>query len=253
MTKSCRSSGKRKQEKLQHRSPKAIAWNNWKLPATQQRTAQNLIANYKINLTGAEWVNVPLWNRGGVLEEPATYKGDAEHQLQYISQSGAYIAKLRGTAGSQVQVTLKLVVPIKSAGAQSMLNFDVPTAAASKLSLRVPQTPLELVSHTGSTTVEAKSAGRADQHSEITLRGLAGHVELAWQEHSLENKSNLLEATSQVFAQVDSRSVQFDALLTVRGFRAPFDRFRVKLPPGAACWRCSCWSELHAEQCQITN
>ncbi len=199
--------------------------------ATSDRA--NLVADYKINLTSSEWVNVPLWNHGGVLEEPATYQGDAEHQLQYISQSGAYVARLRGTAGSQVQVTLKLAVPIKSAGTQSLLDFDVPTAAASKLSLRVPQTPLELVSHAGCTTAEAKSAGRTDQHSEITLRGLAGRVELAWQEHSLENTSSLLEAMGQVFAQVDSRSVQFDALLTVRGFGTPFDRFRVKLPPGA--------------------
>jgi hypothetical protein len=192
-----------------------------------------LVADYKINLTSNEWVDVPLWNHGGVLEEPASYRGDAEHQLQYVSQNGAYVVRLHGTAGSQVQITLKLAVPIKLTGTQSLLDFDVPTAAASKLSLRVPQTPLELVNHTGSTTAEAKSAGRADQHSEITLRGLAGRVELAWQEHSLENTSSLLEATGQVFAQVDSRSVQFDALLTVRGFGTPFDRFRVKLPPGA--------------------
>jgi hypothetical protein len=193
-----------------------------------------LIADYKINLTESDWVDVPLWNKGAVLEEPATYRGEADHQIQYNSQTGAYVARLRGAAGSQVQITLKLAVPIKTTGIQSKLDFDVPTAAASRLSLRVPQSPLEMISHTGCTTAEAKSGGTRSEHrSEIILRGLGGPVELAWQEHALENTSGVLEATGQVFAQIDSRSVQFDVLLTVRGFGAQFDRFRVKLPPGS--------------------
>src|SRR5262249_26833745 len=97
------------------------------LELTGEATADraSLVANYKINLTSTEMFNVPLWNRGGVLEEPATYQGDAEHQLQYVPQNGSYVVRLRGTAGTQVQVTLKLAVPIKSVGTQSMLDFDV--------------------------------------------------------------------------------------------------------------------------------
>src|SRR5690606_29962198 len=45
--------------------------------------------------------------------------------------------------------------------------------------------------------------------------------------------SSALESTGQILARIDSRSVQFDARLTVRSLSGEFDRFRVKLPPGA--------------------
>ena len=65
------------------------------------------------------------------------------------------------------------------------------------------------------------------------LRGLGGRLDLTWQDHAVaENATAVLEAIGQVFAEVDSRGVQFDALLTVRGFGSPFDRFHIKLPPG---------------------
>ena len=43
----------------------------------------------------------------------------------------------------------------------------------------------------------------------------------------------LLEATGQISAKIDSRSVQFEALLSVRSFGGQFDRFHINLPPGA--------------------
>ena len=54
-----------------------------------------LVAEYKINLTDTGWVDVPLWNSGAVLREPATYRGAAEHQFQYDSQAGGYTVRLR--------------------------------------------------------------------------------------------------------------------------------------------------------------
>ena len=194
-----------------------------------------VIAEYKINLTGTGWVDVPLWNNGAVLREPATYRGTAEHQFQYDSQAGGYTLRLRGAAGTQEEVTLKLIVPIKNLAAQHKLEADLPTAAASTLSLRVPQSAIELISHSGSATAEVKPENsRTAKNSEMMLRGLGGRLELTWQDHAVaENATAVLEAIGQVFAEVDSRGVQFDTVLTVRGFGSPFDRFHIKLPPGA--------------------
>lgn len=202
-------------------------------------TRAELTAEYKINLTSAEWVNVPLVSAGAALQEPPIFRGKAEHELQSDNRSGAYAVRLHGTAGSEAQVTLKFVVPIKTSAAQHGLEFDLPTAAASRLSIRVPHAPVELVSHTGCTIAEVKPEAtgenrRQSKNSEIDLWGLGGPLNLAWQEsNSQEKASSVLESTGEIFAQIDSRSVQFDAILTVRSFGAQFDKFHVKLPPGA--------------------
>jgi len=205
-----------------------------------------LTADYKIHLDNADGVNVPLLNSGAVLQEPIAFHGDAEHQLQFDSATGSYTLRLRGAAGSEQHVSLKLVAPLKSLAAQYRLEINLPTAAASRFTLLAPQAPIELVSHAGCTMAEVKpltdiavptnsAPPTQQQHnrSEITLWGLGGALSLAWQEQTAGSAAAVLEATGQVFAQIDSRSVQFDALLTVRGFGAQFDKFHVKLPPGA--------------------
>jgi hypothetical protein len=196
----------------------------------------DLTADFKIHLAGTDWVNVPLMNHGAVLAEPLAFHGEAEHQLQFDSQTGSYTLRLHGAAGSEQQVSLKLVVPVKTLAAQHRLELDVPAATASRFTLEVPQAPIELTSHAGCTLAELKSptmdAKNRSRGSAITLWGLAGLVSLAWQQPTASS-SAILEATGQVFAQIDSRSVQFDASLTVRGFGAQFDKFHIKLPPGA--------------------
>jgi hypothetical protein len=194
----------------------------------------DLTAQYKINLTQPDWVSCPLLKSGAVLRQEATFQGDAEHQVQFDYQSGAYSVRLRGTAGSQEQITLPLTVPIKTTGAQHQIQIDLPTATASRLQLQVPQSPIALTNHNGSAMVEAKPLGSDKNASQISLWGLGGALDLIWQEGAAaESSSAVLEATGQVLAQIDSHSVQFDALLTVRGFGAQFDKFHVQLPPGA--------------------
>jgi hypothetical protein len=197
-----------------------------------------LTADYKIHLESADWVSVPLVHNGAALQEPASFHGDAEHEVEHDATTGSYSVRLRG-AGKEQQITTKFVVPVKTLGAQQRLDIDLPAAVASRFTLQVPQSHVELVSHTGCTLAEVKAQpidtakGNASKGSEITLWGVTGPVSLVWQEQTAANATPVLEATGQVFAQIDSRSVQFDALLTVRGFGAQFDKFRVKLPPGA--------------------
>lgn len=142
-------------------------------------TRAELTAEYKINLTSSDWVSVPLLGLGAALQEPPTFRGKAEHELQSDNRTGAYGVRLRGVRGTEEQVTLKFVVPIKTSAAQHSLEFDLPNAAASRLSIRVPHAPVELVSHAGCTIAEVKLEATGENHrqsknSEIDLWGLGG-------------------------------------------------------------------------------
>jgi hypothetical protein len=189
-----------------------------------------LNANYKIRLEGAAAVEIPLAAGGAVLSEPAQYEGSGEQAVCFNAQAGSYSARLRGSAGSEHQLNLKLLVPVKIAAGQSHLELTLPAAAASHLALHLDQSAVELVEHIGAATAEVKAAAGG---AEVDAWGLGGSVTLRWKDAGAANRSPLLESTGEILAKIDSRSVQFEAVLTVRSFGSQFDHFQLKLPPGA--------------------
>ncbi len=204
----------------------------------------DLEAIYKIQLESAGPVELSLVGGGAVLREPEKYQGSGEHALLFDAASGAYRLRLRGDAKSEHQITLKLAAPIKSIAGQHRLEMTLPAAAASRLTLRWPEANITLSNHTGAATADVKPAGGA---AEINLLGLGGALTLAWKEtKGAESSPPVLEATGDVLARIDSRSVQFEAVLSVRSFGAEFDRFRVKLPPRAVGRRRAGRAGIHA-------
>ncbi len=204
----------------------------------------DLEAIYKIQLESAGSVELSLVGGGAVLREPEKYQGSGEHALLFDAASGAYRLRLRGDAKSEHQITLKLAAPIKSIAGQHRLEMTLPAAAASRLTLRWPEANIALSNHTGAATADVKPAGGA---AEINLLGLGGALTLAWKEtKGAESSPPVLEATGDVLARIDSRSVQFEAALSVRSFGAEFDRFRVKLPPRAMGRRRARRAGIHA-------
>ncbi len=190
-----------------------------------------LEAVYKIQLDSTGSVEMPLVGGGAVLREPEKYQGPGEHALVFDAAGGSYRLRLRGDAKSEHQITLKIAAPIKTIAGQHRLEMTLPAAAASRLSLRWPDANITVSNHTGAATADVKAAGGG---SEINLLGLGGPLSLAWKETTgAESSPPVLEATGEVLARIDSRSVQFEAVLSVRSFGAEFDRFRVKLPRGA--------------------
>jgi hypothetical protein len=191
-----------------------------------------LEAVYKLQLESAGWVELPLVGGGAVLREPEKYQGPGEHSLVFDAASGSYRVRLHGEAKSEHELTLKIEAPIKSIGAEHRLEMTLPAAAASKLSLHLPDAKIAIASHAGAATADIKSASGA---TEIDLLGLGGPLSFAWKETGASAASSpvVLEATGEVLARIDSRSVQFDVALSVRSFGAEFDHFHVKLPPGA--------------------
>ena len=190
-----------------------------------------LVADYKIQLAASTTVEVPLVS-GAVLLEPATYEGPGEHEVLFDSASSGYRLKLNGKERSEHRVSLKLMAPVKTTGPQHQLQLSIPTAAASKLSIHVAKSPVELVSHAGAAAAEAEKSAQGG--SNLTLWGIGGPIALTWNDTEPGTRpSVVLEAVGKILAQVDRRSAEFDARLSVRSLGGPFDRFHVALPLGA--------------------
>ena len=211
--------------------PRGYSLEQLEISGDVEQDHANLVATYKIRLDDAGAVDVPLVGGGAVLRQPADYKGDGQQSVGFNAQSGWYTVNLRGAARSEHQITLKLLAPIKLSAGQSRLELNLPTAAASQLTLRIPGGPVEVTDHSSMATTEAKP--RATGGTEVSAWGLGPAVALAWKAAGADRAAPVLEATGQVLATIDSRSLQFETTLTVRSFGRQFDKFHIKLPRGA--------------------
>src|SRR6185295_7327781 len=154
--------------------------------------------------------------------------------VQFDSGTSAYVLQLQGTVGSEHRLKLKFMVPVKATGAQHRLEFAIANSAASHFTLKVPKPVAELQDFSGCAMAEVKpTSSQSVGSAELQAWGLGGPLALVWKDGVNGKSQSVLEATGQILARIDSRSVQFEALLTVRSFGLPFDKFRVKLPKGA--------------------
>jgi hypothetical protein len=189
-----------------------------------------LEASYKLRLLRAGWTELPLIGGGALLTDAAKYRGPGDHVVQFDPSTGAYRLRVRGDENSEHEVTLNLMVPLKTVGPMHQLNLELPAAAASRLSLDVGKEELTITEHAGAAVAEV--ARRRDGF-QIEAIGLGGPLALEWKEKSASQSALVLEASGEILARVDSRTVQFDAALSVRSMSAPFKHLKVLLPPGA--------------------
>jgi hypothetical protein len=192
-----------------------------------------LAIRIQVALHDADWVRVPLRLDQGLLMHPAEYKGRGEMIVQYLGSGEGYAAWLRGPTDSPHEIEMRLLAPIATAGAEHKLKLYLPRAAISELKLMVPENPVAAQGSEG-VTVLPPSASAADG-SEITARGLSGDFELSWHKAGDANSPapTVLEAVGSILARMDDRGISSEAVLTLRSYGAPFDRFTVRLPEGA--------------------
>ena len=71
--------------------------------------------------------------------------------------------------------------------------------------------------------------------TELNVLGLSGDFDLAWYaaEGPVARVPTVLEASAAVLVRINGRTVNSDAKLTVRSLGGEFERFEVRLPPGA--------------------
>lgn len=192
-----------------------------------------LTAVFKVLVTTADWVRVPLRMNKLVLRQPEQHTGGGEEFLQFDPAGDGYVCWLRAPAGSEHEITLNLLASLTGNVGEERLDLSLPRASASQLRLHVPLAAPTATASPGSAVPEVQAAGK--EASDISLLGLGGESWIAWRaaDQAAARLSGALEATGLISVRIDGRSVNTDATLTVRSFGAEFDHFHVHLPPGS--------------------
>ncbi len=192
-----------------------------------------LSIQFQILVRNDDWVRVPLRLNQGLLRGAAKYKGPGEQFVHYEGDDEGYVCWVHGKADSQHEIALTMLVPLVTVGDETRLKLFTPRATASELKLTTPMAGAVGKVSEGATLLP--SAAVNSGATEFSVVGLGGDFQLAW------SKSNprivltplVLEAAGTVLTRLDSRSISAEAVLSVRSHGAAFDRFTVRLPPGA--------------------
>jgi len=180
------------------------------------------------------WVRIPLGFDGAALKE-AKYQGPGEQFVDFEGPQAGYVCWVRGKpeAEPQHELTLEMLVPVSRIGEKRHLRLHAPRATVSELRLAVPVHNAQAAVSAGSLL---RSVVSTPQGSEVTVNEVAGDFELTWGQPSRGSQEMppALEVDAVVLARVGSNTIDSQATLTVSSQPAAFDRFVVRLPPGAS-------------------
>jgi len=192
-----------------------------------------LTINFWVFVRREGWVRVPLHFQGAMLREAVVYRGPGEQLMHFEDAGDGYVSWIRGPAGGQHQLTLKMLAPLSKVGDETRLKLVAPRATASELKLSVPVA--NAVGRVSEGTILLPATDVDGGATEFRVPALSGHFELSWHKPDarIAKIPAVLEAEGRVLVRIDSRSVDTKATLSVQSYGAPFDRFRVCLPAGA--------------------
>jgi len=203
------------------------------ITGTAEAQRAELTADFQIVVHESGWVGVPLRLLNAVLREGAEFTGPGDHFLHFEPEGEGFVAWIHAEPASTHRVRLKLLAPLTQLGAETSLRLIAPRAAVSQLNLQVPLERVTAKVSEGSTL----EAVRPLEGGKCLLKvvGLGGQCELAW--HAANSQvvtlSTVLEAAGEIAVRVSGRAIHTDAKLSVRSIGGEFDRFQVRLPPGA--------------------
>ena len=192
-----------------------------------------LTIQFKIMIRDGDWVRIPLRLERGLLREPAQYSGPGDFLLHYEDNGDGYVSWIRSKKEGQHEITLKLLVHLVRVGEETRLKLSTPRATSAELKIKVPEINAEGTVSEGATLLPPSAAQQGG--TLFTVLGLEGDLQLAW--HKIGDRvaevSTVLEATANILARLDNQGISSEAILTVRSYGSPFDRFVVRLPPDA--------------------
>ena len=136
-----------------------------------------LTIQFRILVREEQWVRIPLRLDQAVLREPPQYQGPGEQFLHFEGDADGYVLWIRGPAGKQQQVTLKMLLPLAVVGDQTSLRLLAPRATTSELKLTVPLGGAAAKVSEGATLLPP-TTGKSE--TEFTVLGLNGDFELTW-------------------------------------------------------------------------
>lgn len=197
-----------------------------------------------IELNDPNWVRIPLGLAHVFAEGAAKIDGPGEAVLEFTgaptidanakptAQGDGYVLWIKGEPRKPLKVTIPIVVPVTTVGGETLLRLESPRATSAQLVVEVPLAGVVARVSEGATLLEPAVA---PNHTTFSVVGASGLVELAWRLPGSDTAATpaVLEASGSTIAKIDGRRVGFESRLSVRSFSGVFDRFRVRLPPGA--------------------
>ena len=201
------------------------------ITGTANREQADLNVHLWIQVREENWVRVPLRLDRGLLREAAQYRGGGEHFVHFEPEGDGYVSWLRGQPNQQHEVILKMLVPLAVGRDETRLRLAVPRAITSELKLKVPLA--KAVGRVSERATLQQTAHPGNGSTEFTVLSPGGDFEIAWRRGDADAAESqpVLEASAAILSQIDTRGVDTNAVLTVRSLGAPFDVFRVELPP----------------------
>jgi hypothetical protein len=177
------------------------------------------------------WVRIPLRMANAVLRESPSYSGPGQYVFSFDDRQQGYVAWLNGVSSKPHRLGFKTVVALKPSGGLTQLSLQVAAAPNSQLRLTVPVADLQ-----GNAPQPAQlDTIHGEQNTEFVVIGGGGDYRLSWRAGDPRDSelSPVLEATGSVQIGLDGRTVSSVARLNVRSLGGPFQRFRVRIPPGS--------------------
>ena len=222
------------EQKEQDRAPR-FSLQEISVTGTAKENRAELTVQFDALVRDRDDVRIPLHLDEAVVLEEFQYEGPGETRALHYDEGGdGYVWYLRGGEEEGIhKLTLKLWAPLSHTGDRTRMRLSVPRAAKSELDLTVPL---------GNAVVEAAGYGssgpqtpEANGSTRFKAGGLDRDFELTWYESDSRrtDPQPVLEAVGKIAATIDSDTVTTTATLTVRSEGSRFNRFRVRLPPGA--------------------
>lgn len=198
--------------------------------ASERVADLQLTATVRVREPG--WIRVPLHLPSAVVRQPLKHEGAGEHFLAYDAVAGGYVCWLNGNDSRPHVLSLSISVALASAGEERRLAIALPRATESSLRLVVPSPAADasLISGEGIASSHSVDQGR----TELVILGAAGDLQLAWRPRREAAKGPVqLDASGEIAVRIQSEHrITSDARLRVRGYGAPLESFRVRLPLG---------------------
>lgn len=179
------------------------------------------------------WVRAPIRMRQAVLRSKPKYEGPGEQVVEMDATNGEHVLWLRGGGEGTHKITLDVAVPLDRLAGQASLKLDLPRASLSEFTLAVPDPKATATVNEGAIL---DSTTRAAKETTFKVLGAERDFTITWRKEGAEVAAAAppqFEAAGQIDARVGARGVHSNVQLSVRGFKARFDSFRMRLPAGA--------------------
>ena len=216
--------------KEQDRAPRS-SLQSISVTGTAKENHAELTVQFGALVRDPDDVRIPLHLDEALLESYQYEGPGTTRRLHFDEEGEGYVWYLLGGKEEQShKLTLKLWTPLLRTGDRIRMKLSVPRALKSELELTVPSSNAVLAP-----SGQGSSSPGPNGSTRFKVDGLDRDFELTWYESDSRriDPEPVLEAVATIAATIDSDTVTTTARLNVRSEGSPFDRFQVRLPPGA--------------------